>query len=188
MNLKKFFLPVLALGLGAAGVVGAATIVGQVAFAEGKDSSATPENNNVKHHTVVQTRTEAKDTAGYDIVLPENVPDGMVLRNYLVSGIKDSADKAVGVDQHWEAPGADDQRWLIVTQGPASLGLMEGESTTVSRVDGEIATYPVETGRDYEVVALFWPNGDGHLGVVGSITGDQTEASIRQVATSLISP
>lgn len=136
--------------------------------------------------TVTSDRTEAKEEAGYDIVEPGNIPEGMTRDGFVVSGIKVSGDKARSVHQFWLMPEQKGQ-WIVVTQGPASMGLINGTATTISGVSGERVAYESRDSRPEDIVALYWPIDGGHLGVVGSIFGDQDEDTLRSVASSLIS-
>ena len=135
---------------------------------------------------VTSDPAEAKEEAGYDIVEPGNIPEGMARDGFMVSGIKVANDKARNVHQLWLMPEQKSQ-WIIVTQGPESMGLINGAATTVSGVAGERVAYESRENRPEDIVALYWPSDGGHLGVVGSIFGDQNEDTLRGVAGSLIS-
>ena len=135
---------------------------------------------------VTSDPTEAKEAAGYDMVDPSNFPEGMTRDSFVVSRIKVSNDKAMNVHQIWLMPNHKGQ-WIKVAQGPEPMGLIGGEATTIAGVAGERVRYEGRDGRPEDIVALYWPVDGGHLGVVGSIYGDQDEDTLRSVASSLIS-
>ena len=52
---------------------------------------------------------------------------------------------------------------------------------------GRRVAYEGREDRPERTVALYWPSDGGLLGVVGSISGDQDEDTLRAIAGSLIS-
>ena len=150
-----------------------------VVMAEGPVSTPTKS-------TVTSDPTAAKAAAGYDMVEPANFPEGMTRDSFVVSRIEVSGGKAMNVHQIWLMPNHKGQ-WVKVAQGPEPMGLMDGKATTIAGVAGERVYYESRDGRPEAIVALYWPVDGGHIGVVGSIYGDQDEDTLRAVAGSLIS-
>lgn len=172
--LGRFVVSLAAFTVGAVGVLGMSMAVS----ASGED----------KAQPVVTTdRETAENSAGYDIVEPGNMPEGMELKAYIVDGTKRS-NKSDSVDQYWRSSGdASAKQWISVMQGPRAGGLLNGTAATISGIEGQRVRYESVDGRDYPIVELMWPNEGGFLYVSGSITGAQTEDTLMQVAASLIS-
>ena len=176
INLGRIIIALSSFGIGMAGVIWISAVV----FANG--------GGNAKQPVVTPDREQAEEAAGYDIVSPRNIPQGMVLQGFLVDGIKRN-NKSEAVDQYWHMPGENNtKQWISVMQGPRPAGLVNGAPTTISGVQGERVLYNSGTERPYPIVALFWPHEGGFLSVSGTIVKDQTEETLRQVAASLISP
>ncbi len=174
---KKALFPLVAFAAGMMGVIG---VTAAVVFANGGDETATAPS-------VHSDKASAEDAAGYEIVNPGNMPERMAIQNFLVSGyVKDN--KAESVDQNWYVAGSTPKQWITVTQGPRQMGLMNSKPTTISGVAGEKVLYPSRDSRPYPVLALYWPHDGGHLGIVGSLSDNQTEETLRAIASSLISP
>ena len=123
-NFTKALIAISAFAVGMAGVMGIAAVV----FAGGVSDN--------KQLVGTADREEAQQAAGYDIVTPRNIPDGMVLQFYLVDSTKRN-DKADFVDQYWYLPEDNSQQWISVSQGPIPAGLVNGKPTTISGVAGE---------------------------------------------------
>lgn len=116
-------------------------------------------------------KTQGEQEAGYKIVTPGSLPSGMTLQAHIVEGNKKDG-KSDAVDHYWNiATGESANQWISVLQGPGPAGLINGSAASFSGVEGERVEYGAETGRNYAIVELMWPNGDGFLYVAGSITG-----------------
>ena len=170
-RLKKIGLSVSAFVAGMMGVMGVALV-----FADG-DTSTAP--------SIHTDKAAAEDAAGYTIVTPSNMPSRATVQNYMVSGYKQDG-RSVSVDQNWYVDGSTSKQWITVTQGPIPMGLSNSKATAIDGQAAERVLYPSRDGRPYQVLALYWPHEGGHLGVVGSISADQTEADLEAIAGSLI--
>ncbi len=134
-----------------------------------------------------QDRDKAEEAAGYRIVTPSNLPEGMVLVGYLVDGAK-SDNKSDAVDQYWHMPGRKNSRqWISVMQRPRRAGLIGNESTTISGITSERVYYESDSERPYPIVEFKWHHEGGFLSFSGTIVNSQTEETIKLVADSLIS-
>lgn len=172
--LFRFILSATAFAVGVVGVMGVSAAVA----ASGNDRSGP---------VVTPDKSQAEQEAGYGIVTPVNLPEGMTLQAYIVDGIKRN-NKSDAVDQYWHVvteEGA--KQWISVMQGPRAAGLINGSAATFAGVDGQKVRHEVEDGRDYPVVELMWPHDGGFLYVAGNIVGTQTEDTLVEVARSLIS-
>ncbi len=169
--LARIVLSVIAFAVGVIGVVGYS-----VAAADGNDRPGP---------LVTTDKAQAEQEAGYTIVTPGNLPAGMTLQAYIVEGSKKDG-KSIAVDQYWHiATDESAKQWISVMQVPDPAGLINGTAAAFSGVEGERVEYGSEAGRDYAIVELMWPHDDGFLYVAGSITGTQTEETLKQVVSSL---
>ena len=174
-KLGRILISLGAFSIGVAGIMGLSVVVS--ADGGGDDSQA----------VVTTSEEDAKEAAGYDIVTPGYIPEGMELKAYIVDA-KKRDNKADSVEQYWQVPGENGSgQWFIVMQGPRPAGLVDSGSSSISDTAVERVLYESGEERPYAIVALMWPAGDGFLSVVGSIKNDQTEATLRQVAESMIS-
>ena len=169
--LTRIFLSVIAFAVGVVGVV--------------SYSVATADGNDRPEPFVTTDKAQAEQEAGYTIVTPGNLPPGMTLQAYIVDGSRKDG-KSIAVDQYWHIDtGESAKQWISVMQGPSPAGLINGSAASFSGVEGERVEYGAETGRDYAIVELMWPQDGGFLYVAGSIVGTQTKDTLEQVASSL---
>ena len=146
-------------------------------------ASETPGDDNGT--VMVNTIEDARVAAGYQVSGPTFLPDGFARGVIFVD--THAIQKHINtVTQWWVHDGDGSSIELFQTPGLIRLA-EEGSPVTIRGAAGERVLYPTIPGRPFEVLSVFWNDGDTGFLVTGTLTGSLTEDLIMRVAESVAS-